>query len=157
MKALRWFFILVAIVALALVTRVYFYSPAKGWFYRTFRTPAILHSTFIEDFDRQQAATQRQKFLDVYHAKSGSFGLRKTGGTIEGTPVGKFLIVEGGRVTVVSDYTRDAFGNREFGVQYPTNVILAPVEASEEAVPFTPARGSLVLKCYLDSGGVLYY
>ncbi len=157
MKALRWLFILVAVVAFALVTRVYCYGPAKGWFYRTFHTPAILHSAFIEDFDRQQAATQRQKLFGIYQARSGSYGLRKAGSTIEGTPVGKFLIIEGGRVTVVSDYTRDTFGNREFGIQHPTNVVLAEVEATEEAVPFTPARGSIVLKCYLDSGGVVYY
>ena len=62
-----------------------------------------------------------------------------------------------GRVTLVSDYTRDAFGNREFGIQYPTNVVLAAVEATEEAVAFTPAQGSIVLKCYLDSGRVVYY
>ncbi|HTI99780.1 MAG TPA: hypothetical protein VL527_12945 [Dongiaceae bacterium] len=156
MKALRWLYIPVAVVALSLVACIYCYGPTKGWFHRTFRTPAILHSAFIEDFDRQQAATQRQKLFSIYQAKSGSHGLRKVTSTIEGTPVGKFLIVEGGRVTVVSDYTRDAFGNREFVIQHPTNIVLAAVQSTEEAVPFTPDQGSIVLKCYFD-GGVVFF
>ena len=89
-----------------------------------------------------------------FQAKNGSYGLRKTVESIEGTPVGQCLVVEDGRLTIVSDYTRDAYGNREFGIRYPTNVILGPVGAAEESVPFTPTQGQIVLKCYLETGGV---
>ena len=153
----RWPFSIVTVVLFAFVARVYIYGPAKGLFYRTFRTPAVLLSTFVEDFDRQQAETQREKLLSVYQSRSGSYGLRKTVSSIEGTPIGQCLVVENGRLTIVIDLTRDAYGIREFVIQYPTNVILGPITAAEEPFSSTPSRGRTVLKCYLPSGGVSYF
>ena len=155
MKAFRWLFIC-AVLALAFVACAYSYGPAKGWFYRTFRTPTILHSTFIVDYDKQQATSQRQKLFEIYQAKSGSFGLHRVGGSIEGTPVGAYLIVESGHITLIHDFTRDAYGCRTFTTRYPTNIVLAPVSPSEASPPITPPEGMVVLKCYLD-GGVINF
>ena len=148
MKALRWIFVLIAVVALALLVRVYFYGPAKGWFYRTFQTPAILHSAFIEDFDRHQAQTQRERLLRVFQSRTGSYGLHKTTSSIEGTPIGENLIIEDGHLTIVSDYTRDKFGIRKFTVQHPTTVMLGPVEESEG---WQHTVTNTFLKCYINS------
>ena len=159
MKAFRRLFIVLAVLALAFVSRFYLYGPMSGWFNRSFRTPAVLHSTFIVDYERAQAATQRQKLFDIYQTKRGSFGLHRTFGSIEGTSFGAYLLVEEGCLTFINDFTRDnvdTHSTRGFTTRYPTNLVLAPVSASEESAPFTPPQGSIVLKLYLDHG-VLYF
>jgi hypothetical protein len=166
MKTLRWLFICVAL-ALAFGVYAFYYGPAKGWYYRTrgpvkgwyyrtFRTPAILYSTFIVDFDKQHAAAQRQKLFEVYQAKSGSYGLRKVDSSIEGTPVGVYLIVESGRTTLIADFTQDSYGDRRFDILYPTNIVLAPVTASETSQSSVTPVETVVLKCYLAKGVISF-
>jgi len=146
----------ITVLVLAVVARIYVYGPAKGLFCRTFWTPSILRASFVENLDQQQARIQRERLLSIYQSHTGSYGLRKTVGSVEGNPIGYCLVVENGRLIIVTDYTRDSFGSRDFALSYPTNIILGPVQAAEGSVPFTPAPGQIVLKCYLAKG-TLYF
>lgn len=125
-------------------------GPVKGWYHRTFHTPAILRASFVVQLDKQQAHSQREHFISIYQTRQGSYGLRRTAWSIEGTPIGECLLVENGELTLISDYTRDSHGNREFRVRHPTSIKLGAL-ADGESWGFALTNNSVYLKSYADS------
>ena len=115
----------VVVISLAVLARVYCYGPAKGWFYRAFRTPAVLHSPFIEKLDQRQvpAQVQRERLQEIFQGHTQSYGLHKTAYSAEGTAIEEYLIAQEGQLTIISDTTRDACGIREFTIEHPTAVV----------------------------------
>lgn len=105
------------------------YGPAKGLFNRTFRSPSILRAGFVEDLNADRPEAQLEKFLSVYRSQQGSCGLRRTVPSVEGTPVGKCLVTENGKLTLVIDFTRDRNSTRNFVVLHPSAVSPGPTEA----------------------------
>jgi hypothetical protein len=106
----------------------YVFGPAKGWFNRTFRVPSVVRASYVEDLDPARAKAQVEKFLSVYESRSGSYGLRRTVVSVEGTPIGKCLVTENGALTFVLDSTRDRNGSRQFSIAHPSSVAPVPAE-----------------------------
>lgn len=134
----------------ALAVAIHTPGPVKGWYQRAFHRPRILEASFIVQFDKQQGPSQRERFISIYQAGQGSFGLGRTACSAEGTSIGEFLLVENGLLTLVTDYTRDSYGNREFQIQHPTSVKLGRL-ADGEHWGFATASDSEYLKSYTDS------
>lgn len=150
MKSYHRISMVVVVIALALLARVYCYGPAKGWYYRTFRTPAVLHSPFIEKLDQRQAKAQvqRERLQEIFQGHTLSYGLHKTAYSAEGTPIEEYLIAQAGQLTIISDTTRDAYGIREFTIEHPTAIVLGPIEKSDGWL-FTDTN--IFSKCYINS------
>ena len=125
-------------------------GPLTGWYQRAFRTPPILSASFIVPFDKQRGQSQREQFISVYQARHGSYGLRRTAFSVEGTPIGECLLVEAGALTLITDYTRDSYGIREFRIQHPGSVALGKL-LDGERWGFVTASDSHYLKSYADS------
>ena len=123
------------------------YGPAKGLYWRTFRAPAILNAGFIEPIDPQREQEQLKKFCDVYESHQGSYGLRQLTASVEGSLVGKCLVTEDGRLTLVVDQTRDANSDREIIVAHPSSVTLAPVEQGTNQAASASAPADVYLIC----------
>jgi hypothetical protein len=140
----------VALLGLGLVGVVHGHGPVKGWYHRTFRTPPILNSSFIEAFDKQHGDAQRERLLSTYQARSGSYGLRQTAFSPEGTPIGICLVVENGSITLITDTTHDRYGNREFRVRHPDSIQLGRL-ASGESWGFVTTNDRVYLKSYTGS------
>ena len=146
---LRSLQILLAVVGVLAVAYlgVGLYGPLKGAYWRAFRTPALVHDAAVEALSAAHADNQRNRLFNVWRSGRGKYGLRQTTPSVEGTPIGLVLVAEGGRSTLVFDYTRDAYGPRRFVVQ--------PVEALE-VVPLAAGHaglrgvGSVRLRCTLE-------
>ena len=143
---------LVLAVAIIAYVGLWLYGPLKGAYWRAFRTPALMHDRHVEDLVAARAAEQRKRLLEVWRTAQGSYGLRQTVSSVEGTPIGFTLVADNGKATLILDYTRDAFGPRKFIVQ--------PVRAIE-LVSLAPSAGSQVpgepggvprmrLRCLID-------
>jgi hypothetical protein len=139
-----------ALLGCVLAIAIHTPGPIKGWYQRAFQTPPILNASFIVRFDKQQGKAEREQFIAIYQARRGSYGLRRTAWSVEGTPIGECLLVEDGFLTLISDYTRDSYSSREFRVQHPTSVTLEKL-ADGESWGFTTAKDSVYLKSYADS------
>jgi hypothetical protein len=129
------------------------YGPIKGAYWRAFRTPALIHDWRVEDLVAARGTEQRTRLLEVWRTGQGTYGLRQTRSSVEGTPIGFTLVAERGKATLILDYTRDAYGPRKFIVQ--------PVQAIESVPPGPPPgveapgkpRGfaEMRLRCLIDS------
>jgi hypothetical protein len=102
----------------------------------------------LGQLDIPSCQAQREQWMRVYKNRRGSYGLRKTTVSFEGTPIDECLIVENGNITLVLDYTRDKYGIREFAIRQPTALKLGPLEASDN---WSLANDHIFLKCYIDS------
>lgn len=123
---------LVVAVSMIVFFGVRLYGPLKGTYWRTFRTPELAHDFRIEKVVATRAAEQRERLLEVWRTGRGTYGLRQTISSVEGTPIGFTLVAANGKATLIVDYTRDAYGPRKFIVQ--------PVRAIE-LVPLGPSAG----------------
>jgi hypothetical protein len=101
------------------------YGPVKGAYWRAFRTPSILREQGVEDLVSSRAGEQKKRVVEAWRSGHGTYGLRQTVLSAEGTPIRLALVTEQGKATLVLDYTRDAYGPRRFIVQ--------PVQALELA------------------------
>jgi hypothetical protein len=130
------------------------YGPVKGAYWRTFRTPALVRGQSVEDLVGARADVQRRRLFEVWRSARGTYGLRQTVLSVEGTPIGLVLVVERGRATFVFDYTRDAYGTRQFiiepvqAIEVSASVAHGGVAAGGESSGFGRTR----LRCSFDSG-----
>jgi hypothetical protein len=134
--------------ALVVHVGVRVYGPVKGAYWRAFRTPPILCEQGVEDLVSGRAGEQRKRVVEVWRSGQGTYGLRQTVLSAEGTPIGLALVTEQGKATLVLDYTGDAYGPRRFIVQ--------PVQAMELAFSAeqggSGAVGGLRIRCAFVSG-----
>ncbi len=130
-RSLRTFCVLFA-VALILVLWIELYGPLKGAYWRTFRTPTVLHDSHIEELAVGRGVEQRNKLFEVWLRGQGTYGLRQTVSSVEGTPIGLTLVAADGKATLVLDYTRDTYGSRKF--------IVLPVQGMEPVSSSWPAE-----------------
>ena len=140
----------VALLSCALAVAIHTPGPVKGWYQRTFHAPAVLNAGFIVPFDKQQGHSLREQFIAIYRARQGSYGLRRTAFSVEGTPIGECLLVESGRLTLITDYTGDSYSSREFRIQHPTSIELGRL-AGGESWGFVTTNDTVYLKSYAES------
>jgi hypothetical protein len=138
------------LLSAALAAAIHTAGPVKGWYQRAFHTPPLLNAPFVVQFDKRQGHSKRERFISIYQARQGSYGLRRTGWSVEGTPIGECVLVENGLLTIITDYTRDSYGNREFNVRHPTSVKLGAL-ADGESWGFALTNNSVYLKSYVNS------
>ncbi len=103
------------------IAALYAYFPVKGLVVRTFLMPPVLASPCITEVDAASSAQQRQRFVDAWRGRTCA-GLHQCVSTIEGDPLNLWAITEQGRLTLVTDYTRDAYSHRGVDVQHPIEV-----------------------------------
>jgi hypothetical protein len=157
----RWLIIVGSLVALFVIAfliapsfEMYVIGSTKGWYYRTFKMPAITKAAFVEDLhsDEAQARAQADKFLSTYRSSQGDYGLRRTMVSADGEPIGMCIVTESGKLTFVMDHTRNRFSNREFSVAHPEGVGLASSGNGTNTHASAPApSGSAAIKFYLIS------
>ncbi len=149
----------IVVLALALFVASRVYGPAKGMFFRTFYSPAVLRDPSVQALTATTGKAQRDHFMQVYLSHKGAFGLSQRVSSVEGTPIGMTLLVRDGALTLVLDYTRDSFGIRKFRTVTPSYVDLGSV-LEPQLHPLDdrfPKEGPLYLRCYLESGRVMYF
>jgi hypothetical protein len=79
--------------------------------------------------------------------------------TVEGTPVGIWLITFEGSLTLVTDYTRDSYSTRAIHVARPVLVELG-VPKAEEQHPLRawfPDPSQVYVRCKLSAGDVAFF
>ncbi len=99
----------------------------------------------------------------IYQKGKGSFGIKKTSNTIEGSPIYEYLIVENGRVRLIQDGRKDIFGGRDVVERHYPGLMLTNGEhlASDSihyiGVPFTGAvpRKRVLWFRFLDDSGYI--
>src|SRR5262249_17344266 len=139
---------------------VLLYGPVLGAWTRATRLPPLVHEPFIEDLssDASTAASQRARLLDAWHAGS-DYGLRRTQNSVEGTPIGLWLITSKHQLSLITDYSRDSFSTRGIDVATPIALEIA-TPAAEDQHPLRawfPARTTAYLRCTLPNGHVAFF
>jgi len=128
------------------------YGPLKGAYWRGFRTPALVLDSRVEDLVAARASAQRERLLEVWRKGRGTYGLRRTVSSIEGTPIGLTLVADQGRATLVLDYTRDSYGNREFFVEsvQTIDLVLPNSPSGVETPGETQSPDKARLRCLIE-------
>jgi hypothetical protein len=103
----------------------------------------------------EHAEEQREELIRAWRAGETA-ALRRVQRTVEGDPIEIFLIVKSGRATLVTDYTRDPLGPREFAVQHPTDLSLGGPRDSNPFRAWFPESAVYVV-CRLEDGRTEYF
>lgn len=143
-----------------LIGGLFLYHPAVGIFNRLFRMPAIVEASFIEllSASATTAEAQRERLVDAWR-NGRSYGLHKVQKTVEGTPVGVWLITSEGSLTLVTDYTRDSYSTRAIDVANPILVELGPPRADEQHPlrAWFPDSSQVYVRCKLAADRVEFF
>jgi hypothetical protein len=122
--------------------------------------PAIVREPFIETLSQSagEATIQRERLLEAWRSKN-SYGLYKIQTSIEGTPVGMWLITSGGRLTLVTDYTRDSYSTRAIYVAEPASAELGPPREEEQHPlrAWFPHSQQVYIRCRLSGDHVEFF
>jgi hypothetical protein len=131
-------------------------GPALGIYYRNFKAPPIVKSAFIEDLNEQQAAQQVEKLLSTYKAGKGSYGIHRKVVDTDGVLIGKWLVVEDGKATLVVDHTRDPASNRQFSTGNPQWLGPVPETDASKMPPGGTSSIRFYVVGYIDGRGVFF-
>jgi hypothetical protein len=136
------------------------YGPVSGAINRAVRMPPVTKASFVQPLsaNAEEASAQRQRLLAAWRSKA-SYGLHREQSSVEGTPIGIWLVAQGGSLTLVTDYSRDPYSTREVHVQNPVSLELGPLSA-EERHPLRswfPSATEVYLRCRLASNQVAFF
>jgi hypothetical protein len=154
--------IIAAVVAIStgFVIAGLLYHPTLGAFNRLVRLPRVVYASFVEDLSEsaEVAMAQRLRLLESWQTR-GDYGLHRVQKTVEGTPVGLWLITSGGSLTLVTDYTRDSYSTRGIYVSTPSSLELGTPTRQEQHPlrAWFPDREQTYLRCIFGSGGVEFF
>jgi hypothetical protein len=110
-------------VVVLTVASLFLAGPVKGLYYRTFKRPEITKSNFVDTLSSvpSLAAEQRKHFIAAWNDGS-NYGLHIIRRTIEGDPVGLWLITNKKQVSLIIDYTHDPWSYRKYYIEHPSSV-----------------------------------
>ncbi len=136
------------------------YHPVLGTFNRLFRMPAVVKEPFIETLSESagEAKIQRERLVEAWRSKR-SYGLYKIQKSVEGTPVGIWLITSAGRLTLVTDYTRDSYSTRAIYVSEPASAELGPPKEEEQHPlrDWFPDSEQVYIRCRLSADQIEFF
>jgi hypothetical protein len=156
----RLFGLVCAVLPLCAVEAFLVWGPVLGAFNRAVRMPWIVHAAFIEtvSWDASAASTQRRRLLDAW-SDGGEYGLHRVQPSVEGDPIGLWLIASKGRLTLVTDYSRDDHSTRGIGLVEPVSIELAMPRPGDQHPlrAWFPRDDETYLRCTLSNGGTSFF
>ena len=101
---------------------------------------------------------QRRRLLESWQTR-GNYGLHRVQKTVEGSPVGLWLITSGGGPTLVTDYTRDSYSTRAIYVSTPSSLELGgPTRQEQHPLrAWFPDHEQIYLRCILPNSWVEFF
>ena len=153
---LRRIGLMLAILALA-YSSLRWGGNVVGAFNRSFRSPEVIESRFIEQLNAGSATEQRDRLLNTWRS-GGEYGLTRVQHSVEGDPIQHWLIVSNRRATFVTDYTRDAHhGTRGYIVEHPVSL---ERNIGGDGNPFRAwfaERGSVYILCRMSGDRTRFF
>jgi hypothetical protein len=110
--------------------------------------------------DNSAKANEARKALYLsYQQAKGFYGVYQKRSSIEGDDIYLYLATEDGKLILVTDYTHDRFGIRDFLIEHPVEIFMGSRDTQGNFVEVASGENQnkgLVLKCVTQSGKTLY-